>query len=164
MSGLNSVQNWIKRVLDDPITKILLENSNLTKIQLETLLIDILAEENMDKRLKYREKVKLRLKKEELSRGAFTRTLKQARKNVIQTVYTLFLLGYVGFFEDPTLDKYEEVAQNLRRYTEAYSEVWKRMEDGEATEEDLKVVKLLEDELEERLRGLVEPKALSKKA
>jgi hypothetical protein len=164
MSGSNLVQNWIKRILEDPITKILLENSNLTKIQLETLLIDILSEENMEKRLKYREKVKLRLKKEELSRGAFTRTLKQARRNVIQTVYTLFLLGYVGFLEDPTFDKYAEVAHNLKRYTEAYREVWERIETERATEEDLKVVKILQDELEERLKELVEPRTLSKKA
>jgi len=163
LSGLNSAQNWIKRILEDPITKILLENSNLTNIQLETLLIDILSEENIEKRLKYHEKVKLRLKKEGISRGAFTRTLKQARRNVVQTIYTLFLLGYVGFFEDPTLDKYAEVAHNLERYTEAYREVWEKMEAGRATEEDLKVVKILQNELEERLKELVEPRMLSKK-
>ena len=162
MSGLNSVQNWIKRILNDPITKILLENSNLTKIQLETLLIDILSEENIEKRLKYREKVKLRLKKEGLSRGAFTRTLKQARRNVIQTIYTLFLLGYVGFFEDPTFDKYAEVAYNLKRYAEAYHEIWGRIEAGEATNEDLKVTTILQQELEESLKKLVEPRKLSK--
>lgn len=163
LSGLNSAQNWVIRILEDPITKILLENSHLTKIQLETLLIDILSEEIAKKRLKYDEKVKLRLKKDEISRGAFNRTLNQARKNVIRTIYTILLLGYIGFLETPKIEGYVEVANRLHSYTEAYREIWERVRSGKACDEDLKVVKLLKDELDEVLRSLAEPKSLSKR-
>jgi len=39
-----SVQVWLTSSLNDPIVKMLTKNSQLTKTQLETLLIDILAE------------------------------------------------------------------------------------------------------------------------
>ncbi|MEM1767694.1 MAG: hypothetical protein QXD86_07120, partial [Candidatus Bathyarchaeia archaeon] len=57
------VQFWIKKLMEDPIVKILAKNSHLTKIQLETLLINILAENISGKPLKYEEKAKLRLTK-----------------------------------------------------------------------------------------------------
>ncbi|MEM2522908.1 MAG: hypothetical protein QXW82_07155, partial [Candidatus Bathyarchaeia archaeon] len=82
------VQQWLKKSLEDPIIKILAKNSHLTKIQLETLLIDVLAENISGKPLKYEEKAKLRLTKAKLSRGAFNRTLKQAEKNIIKSIYT----------------------------------------------------------------------------
>ena len=41
-------QNWLNYVLADPMVKILAKNSHLTKIQLETLLIDVLAENIAD--------------------------------------------------------------------------------------------------------------------
>ena len=40
----DGVQAWLNGALNDPIVKILAKNSQLTKTQLETLLIDILAE------------------------------------------------------------------------------------------------------------------------
>ncbi|MEM2466264.1 MAG: hypothetical protein QXZ47_03080 [Candidatus Bathyarchaeia archaeon] len=102
----NSVQLWLKKSLEDPIVKILTKNSHLTKTQLETLLIDILAENIAGKSLKYDEKAGLRLTKAKISRGAFNRTLKQAQKNVIKAVYTVLLLGYLGIFESTALDQY----------------------------------------------------------
>ena len=58
-----NVQKWLKNALSDQITKILAEKSNLTKIQIETLLIDFLAENIADKRVKMQEKARLRLTK-----------------------------------------------------------------------------------------------------
>jgi len=49
-------QNWLKYLLSDPMVKILAKNSHLTKIQLETLLLDVLVENIADKSLKYDEK------------------------------------------------------------------------------------------------------------
>ena len=72
-------QNWLNYSLNDPLVKILVKNSNLTKIQLETLLIDVLAENITDMDLKYDEKAKLRILA--VSRGAFNRSLRQARYN-----------------------------------------------------------------------------------
>ena len=118
-----SVQKWITNSLEDPIAKILAKNSNLTKIQTETLLIDILAENIVGKPLKYDEKARLRLLKGGISRGAFNRTLKQAKKNVIKSIYTIILLGYLGIFESTKLDPYIEVANKLQTYIKAYKDI-----------------------------------------
>ena len=71
----DNVQLWLNGALNDPIVKILSKNSQLTKTQLETLLIDILAENMAGKTLNYDEKARLRLTKAKLSRGSFNRTL-----------------------------------------------------------------------------------------
>ena len=87
----DSVQVWLNGALSDPIVKILAKNSQLTKTQLETLLIDVLAENLAGKQLKYDEKANLRLTKAKISRGAFNRTLKQSKENVIKSIYTVLL-------------------------------------------------------------------------
>ncbi|MDH5461375.1 MAG: hypothetical protein OEX09_04035, partial [Candidatus Bathyarchaeota archaeon] len=108
MSFKEKTQKWLKRSLDDPFVGMLSKNSHLTKTQLETLLIDILAENATEKALKYQEKAKLRLST--VTRGAFNRTLRQARKNIIRSIYTILLLGYLGVFEDTSLNPYLEIA------------------------------------------------------
>ena len=40
----DGVQAWLNGALNDPIVEILAKNSQLTKTQLETFLIDVLAE------------------------------------------------------------------------------------------------------------------------
>jgi len=145
------VQKWIADSLGDPIAKILAKNSNLTKIQLETLLIDILAENLAEKPLKYDEKARLRLLKGEISRGAFNRTLKQARKNVIQSIYTIILLGYLGIFESTQMDPYIEVANKLQTYIKAYKDILKGKK---LTNEHLRVMNMLREELEASLTTL----------
>jgi len=115
-----NVQIWLKKSLEDPIVKILAKNSHLTKTQLETLLINILAENISGKPLKYEEKARLRLTKAKISRGAFNRTLKQAEENVIKSIYTVLLLGYLGIFESTTLDPYIEISNKLQEYVEAH--------------------------------------------
>ena len=135
----------------------LAENSNLTKTQLETILIDILAVNISEKSLKTDEKAKLRLLKEGISRGAFNRTLRQARRNVIQSIYTILLLGYLGVFEDTRLDPFLEVANKLRTYMSAY----KDMMGGEGVmDEHLRLVKMLREELEASLEKLSKPSTL----
>ena len=152
-----SVQKWLLRSIDDPIVKILAKNSNLTKTQLETLLIDILAENISGKSLKYDQKAKLRLSA--VSRGAFNRTLRQARRNVIQSIYTILLLGYLGVFEDTRLDPYLEIANKLQTYMQAYRDVAGK---GEITEY-LRIIDTLREELETNLEQLFKPKNMSKK-
>lgn len=154
------VQSWLKSSLNDPIVKILAENSNLTKTQLETFLIDILASNISGKQLKYDEKAKLRLLKGGVSRGAFNRTLRQARKNVIQSVYTILLLGYLGAFESISLESYLEISNKLRTYMSAYQDVWK---DKETMSEQLRMMTVLREELETSLNQLSKPKMRLKK-
>jgi len=146
-----SVRKWITDSLGDPISKILVKNSNLTKTQIETLLIDILAENVAGKRLKYDEKARLRLLKGGISRGAFNRTLKQAKRNVIKSIYTIILLGYLGIFESTQLDSYIEVANKLQTYIKAYKVM---LRGKKLTNEHLRIMKMLREELEASLTML----------
>jgi hypothetical protein len=149
-----SVQVWLTSSLNDPIVKMLAKNSQLTKTQLETLLIDILAENISGKPLKYDEKARLRLSKAKISRGAFNRTLKQAKENVIKSIYTILLLGYLGVFEDTTLDPYLEIANKLHDFMEAYKNM---PNNSEELDEHLKLIKMVREELENSLKKLSRP-------
>jgi len=150
-------QKWLTHSLNDPIVKILAKNSHLTKTQLETLLIDVLAENISGKSLKYDEKARLRLSA--VSRGAFNRTLRQARWNVIQSIYTILLLGYLGVFEDTRLDPYLEVANKLQTYMKAQRDLLGK----KATDEHLKIISMLHEELKRGLEQLSKPRTMSDK-
>jgi hypothetical protein len=150
----DGVQAWLNGALSDPIVQILAKNSQLTKTQLETLLIDVLAENLSDKYLKYDEKANLRLTKAKISRGAFNRTLKQAKENVIKSVYTVLLLGYLGVFESTKLDPYIEIANKLHEYVEAHNETPGKKEE---VKDHLKLIEIIRKELESSLKGLSGP-------
>ncbi|MEM3536143.1 MAG: hypothetical protein QXF44_00040 [Candidatus Bathyarchaeia archaeon] len=149
-----SIQSWLTSSLNDPITKILAKNSHLTKTQLETLLIDILSENIAGKPLKYDEKARLRLTKAKISRGAFNRTLKQAKENVIKSIYTVLLLGYLGVFETTTLDSYVEIANKLNSYIEAYKNMPSK---DSASSQHLQLIETIREELETSLKKLANP-------
>jgi hypothetical protein len=153
-----SVQNWLIRSINDPIVKILSKNSNLTKTQLESLLIDFLATNIAGKTLSNEEKARLRLSKAEISRGAFNRTLKQARKNIIQSMYTILLLGYLGIFNNIRLDPYLEAANKLQGYVSAYKDV---LSNNQLAEEQLRIINMLRKELESSFEQLSRTDALS---
>ena len=148
-------QNWLKYSLNDPMVKILAKNSNLTKIQLETLLIDVLAENMSDKSLKYEEKARIRFLA--VSRGAFNRSLRQARRNVIQSIYTILLLGYLGILEEISLQPYIEAANKLQAYIETQRKIAKK----KPKEEHLKIVARLHQELKRSLEELSKPRNMS---
>ena len=150
----NSVQAWLNGALNDPIVKILTKNSQLTKTQLETLLIDVLAENLSGKQLKYDDKASLRLTKARISRGSFNRTLKQSRENVIKSIYTVLLLGYLGVFDSTTLDPYLEIANKLHEYVEAHKEI--PNEESEL-KNHLNVIEIIREELEISLKRLSNP-------
>jgi hypothetical protein len=150
----DGVQTWLNGALNDPIVKILAKNSQLTKVQLETLLIDILAENLAGKQLKYDEKANLRLTKAKITRGSFNRTLRQSKQNVIKSIYTVLLLGYLGVFESTTLDPYLEIANKLHDYVDAHQDM-----PGEEKElkDHLKVIEIIRQELEVSLKRLSSP-------
>jgi len=147
----DNVQVWLTTSLNDPIVKILAENSHLTKTQLETLLIDVLSEDISAKPLKYDEKARLRLTKAKISRGAFNRTLRQSKGNVIRSIYTVLLLGYLGIFESTTLDPYLEIANKLQEYIEAHKNTPNQDTDH------LKIIKIMREDLETSLKHLTNP-------
>jgi hypothetical protein len=151
-------QNWLNYSLSDPLIKILSKNSNLTKIQLETLLIDVLAENMFEKGLKYDEKAKLRILA--VSRGAFNRTLRQARHNVTQSIYTILLLGYLGILEEISLEPYLEAANKLKKYIDTQRELVKK----KPKEEHIRMVAQLHEELKNSLNELSNPRRMSKRS
>jgi len=142
------------------MVKIFIKNSNLTKTQLETFLIDVLAENMAGKTLKYDDKARMRLLRGGVSRGAFNRTLRQARVNVIRSVYTVLLLGYLGVFETTSLDPYLEVANKLQTYLSAYRGTGKEQR---GMEEQARIMNMLRAELESSLEDLSRPKTPSRK-
>ena len=144
-----SVQSLVVNSQNDPVSKILAENSHLTRTQLETLLIDVLAENTSGKSVIYEEKARLRLTKAKISRGSFNRTLKQAKENVIKSIYTVLLLGYLGIFETTTLEPYIEIANKLQEYIDACKNM---PNENNEQDERLKVIKILREELETSLK------------
>lgn len=108
------IKTWLDNILKDPVASILLKYSNLTKTQFETVIIDLITEDPSTEGLKYEDKAKMREKK--TSRGAFNRSLNQARNNIISSVYTVLLLSYIGLFTGPLFEDYENLAAKLREY------------------------------------------------
>jgi len=149
-----SIKVLLTSSLNDPIAKILAKNSHLTTVQLETLLIDILAENLTEKQLKYDEKASLRLMKAKLSRGAFNRSLKQAKENVIKSIYTVLLLGYLGIFESTVLDPYIEIANKLHEYIETCKNM-PNMQEKQT--EPQKIIEIIREELEASLKQFSPP-------
>ncbi len=118
------IENWhegtrrsVEQVLADPIVARLLTRSNLSKAQFETLLIDQLGHDMANKRLTRDEMARVMRKQGGISRGAMNRTLRQARKNISDSIHTVLLLGYGGLFESPSLAPFVEASEQLRSQT-----------------------------------------------
>lgn len=147
------MKKWLKDTLNDPIISILLKYSNLTKVQFESVLIDLAAENLSTNRLGYEDKAKMRINK--VSRGAFNRSLDQARKNIISSIYTVLLLSYVGLFKGPPFEDYETLAEKLREYTSLYKTYSK-----EGLEAQSNLLYKIERELFDGIEKLAKPRRL----
>ena len=108
----------VERTTRDPLASILLQNSALTNVQFETILIASLRDRFEGEKLSKNEMAALRGKRKNVSRGSFNRTLNQAQNNVIRSIYTVLLLGYTGLFDSPQLEPFVEVANQLRSFAE----------------------------------------------
>ncbi len=157
------VKSWLVTTLEDPLVKTLAENSHLTQTQLETFLIDVLAEEIIGQPVVYEYKSQLRLIGKGVSRGAFNRTLRQAQRNVIRSIYTILLLGHLGILETPRLNRYLEISKHLEEYVETYRKIWKPLNNGDSKEENIKNLTFLRKKLISSLEELAMSKMLSKK-
>jgi len=120
----------MKQTLNDPIVRILIDKSNLTPIQFQTFLTDRIMKQNSVNIKKNKKNAYVRIDKEQISRGSFNRTLNQATRNVIRSIYTIFLLGYVGIFDDPTLEPFIEASNQIHSYLDRLRSGEHRM-DGE---------------------------------
>src|SRR3989442_13957402 len=103
--------------LRDRILSALLQRSNLTKIQFETLLVDQLGHDIANKRLTRSDMAQLRRDQKGISRGSFNRTLTQARQNVVEAIHTILLLGYCGLTESPSIAPFLEASERLKTST-----------------------------------------------
>lgn len=110
---INQARSWIRNTLSDPVTKMLLDNSQLTSTQLETILAYSLSGENDARKTRRR---LFRPSGTRISRGAYNRSLIQAQNNVIRSIYTILLLGYVGIFDTPALQPFSELSDTIQAY------------------------------------------------
>jgi len=152
-------RKWLEQTLSDPIVALLLENSNLTRKQFETFVISLLGDQFYVKFATKARKLRVRTDKFEISRGAFNRTLNQARVNVVRSIYTLFLLGYVEVFDTPQLGPFLELADNIRAYLEDRKSAAPRFGD----EEYRKAVHDVSQKLAETIEALAKGAAFSDK-
>ncbi len=103
----------IRNSLRDPVVKMLLEHSQLTQAQLETVLADSLSTQNEGRKANRR---LFRPSGRRVSRGAYNRTLNQAQNNIIRSIYTILLLGYLGLFDTPALQPFTELSDGIVAY------------------------------------------------
>ena len=164
---IRNLTSGTKQVLKEPILKKLQEGSTLSLAQLETLLIDLVVEDNLGSHITYDDKASYRSRtgsrSRGVSRGAFNRTLTQARRNVTRCLYTMLLLAYLGLFDSTVFRPFEVVATRIGDY--------RRIRDilggkTELTQEDLETVSVTEKTimsfLEELSSALVLKSELSK--
>lgn len=114
MSSLEEIKSSLERLFKDPIINILLKNSNLTEIQLETLIIEFLSEISQLEKINYTLKGLIRPKK--VTRGSFHRTLQQAKKNIISALFTILLLIYLGSLDESFLNDFKLLVERLKEY------------------------------------------------
>jgi len=110
---VSEARSSIRETLTDPVTRLLLRSSQLTLPQLETLLADSLSSERGA--LKAQRRL-FRPSGKRVSRGAYNRTLIQGQNNVVRSIYTILLLGYVGLFDTPSLQPFIELSDTIQGY------------------------------------------------
>ena len=143
-------QDIIQRTFQDPITDLLLKNSSLTKTQFETLIIDLLTDLMSDEKVSFYQKTLFRNKK--VSRGSFSRSLSQARSNVISSIFTIVLMSYIGVFDARPFDDYYFLAEKLKEYVS--------MVQLNGNDVSKNVLKRLEVELIDGIRELATPTSI----
>ena len=149
MSDTN-YQNIINKAFQDPITALLLKNSNLSNIQFETIIIDMLIDIMSDKKVSFNEKSLFRRNK--VSRGSFSRSLSQARNKVISAIFTIVLLSYVGVFNARVFDEYQFLTEKLQEYISLI--------ENKELKYSKEIMKNIEEELIEGIKTLATPTSI----
>ena len=155
-------------ILRDPIVKVLLDNSSLTQIQLETLLLNFHLDDLQGKPVKYADKSKLRhyrshkginppRSRKGVSRGAFRRVLGQAGTNIIKSIYTLMLLAYTGLMQSTSLQPYVQLSDMIESYLQEIQTTPPPTKKKEVREH----LRILEKRLLEMIEEYTEPFQLS---
>ena len=106
------------RLKDDRLARTLLRNSHLTEVQFATLVIDVLWPTSQSSP----KDEGPRSVRRQVSKGAFNRSLAQARRNVIKSIYTVFLLAYFGLFDSPKLEPFLRLGDEMKTFLDAKHE------------------------------------------
>jgi hypothetical protein len=93
----------LEEIRKDTIATFLLRKSNITEVQLDTLLASKEVG-NLNFKRALREKHKV-------TKGAFSRTLKQAQHNAEASVYSIFLLSYLNLIDQTDVN---HLIRNIR--------------------------------------------------
>jgi hypothetical protein len=148
----NEIRNKTDELFNDPITKLLLSRSHLTRVQAETLFIDSLSGDFEEKTFNSDLKAKIRSKNGHLTRGAFNRSLNQSKINIQKSIFTILLLSYVGILSDLHMESFEEAAEKLKKYLEVYKEM---RENDSKSDEVLRTLYIIRSDLEEFLNEFI---------
>ena len=97
-----------KMIKNDEVGKFLVKRTSLTKSQLDTLLISLFNNKNLNYKTLQRDKGKV-------SKGSFIRTLKQAKNNVENSIYTLIILEYFSIIEENHIIDFIKISNVLKR-------------------------------------------------
>lgn len=101
----------------DPIFQLLSSKSSLHKIQLETVLLDAALHGN-DLTLSVEKKARFR----NVSKGAYNRSLAQAKKRIREAIFTVVLLGYLRLFGASSFSSLLDIGERLRSLSESYGD------------------------------------------
>jgi hypothetical protein len=111
--------DWsLARLKTDMLARTILQNSHLTEVQFATLIIDVLwpaSQQSLGNEAP-------RFGRRRVTKGAFNRSLAQARRNVIKSIYTVFLLAYFGLFDSPKLEPFLRLGDEMKSFLDAKHE------------------------------------------
>jgi len=137
--------DWsLARLKDDRLARTLVQNSHLTEVQFATLVIDVLWPTSQQS-----PEGALRSGRRRVTKGAFNRSLAQARRNVIKSIYTVFLLAYFGLFDSPKLEPFLHLGDEMKTFLDAKHETGPK---GDSEAHD--AMKVLENVLESSIAEL----------
>ncbi|MCS7132933.1 MAG: hypothetical protein N3F65_04110 [Nitrososphaeria archaeon] len=109
-----SVRDFLRKldfkIPDEKVLRALLELSSLTEPQLEVLLIEA-ASTSSGMKLTFREKAGIR----GVAKGAYVRTLRQSIENIKKSIFTIFLLKYLGVIGEGAISSILEAADLLNQ-------------------------------------------------
>ncbi|NHJ46873.1 MAG: hypothetical protein FK733_03710 [Asgard group archaeon] len=116
---LKEIKTMFKEIMSNQVIKLFYpeektgvkgakEWTNLTKTQLETLVIDIIADE-INPNITYLERGKIR----GVTKRSFYGTLEQARLNLIRAIFTIMIAGVLNIIDSPRLSDFNDLSQNF---------------------------------------------------
>src|SRR2546427_13018058 len=120
MENSETSQGWhegtravIEETLRDRILSALLQRSNLTGAQFETLLVDQLGHDMANKRLTRSDMAQLRRDEKGINRGSFNRNLMQGGEDGVGANYTFFALWHSWLTECSNISPFLQSSERL---------------------------------------------------